>query len=148
MFVAGTLGTVIGDYCAHNLHVDDGGAALLLSPMVAACFLIGRNGLLRWLPLYWSTVVAIRAAGTSVGDFISGRHLLGLPLSTLVTGLALVALLAIWREPDSQDDGCRLASQDDCAASAACAARRFNSSRSRSFPASPAAASRASRASA
>jgi hypothetical protein len=26
--------------------------------------------------------------------------LLGLPLSTLVTGLALVALLAIWREPD------------------------------------------------
>jgi uncharacterized membrane-anchored protein len=100
MFVAGTLGTVIGDYCSHNLHFDDGGAALLLSPMVAAFFLIGRNGLLRWLPLYWSTVVAIRAAGTAVGDFISGRHLLGLPLSTLVTGLALVAVLAIWREPD------------------------------------------------
>jgi uncharacterized membrane-anchored protein len=100
MFVAGTLGTVIGDYCSHNLHLDDGGAALLLSPMVAACFLIGRDGLLLRLPLYWLTVVAIRAAGTAVGDFISGRHLLGLPLSTLVTGLALVALLAIWREPD------------------------------------------------
>jgi uncharacterized membrane-anchored protein len=100
MFVAGTLGTVIGDYCSHNLHFDDGGAALLLSPMVAAFFLLGRNGLLRWLPFYWSTVVAIRAAGTAVGDFISGRHVLGLPLSTLVTGLALVALLAIWREPD------------------------------------------------
>jgi uncharacterized membrane-anchored protein len=100
MFVAGTLGTVIGDYCSHNLHLDDGGAALLLSPMVAAFFLTGRNGLLRRLAFYWSTVVAIRAAGTAVGDFISGRHLLGLPLSTLVTGLALVALLAIWREPD------------------------------------------------
>jgi uncharacterized membrane-anchored protein len=99
MFVAGTLGTVIGDYCSHNLHLDDGGAALLLSPIMAAFFLAGRNGPLRWLPFYWSTVVAIRAAGTSVGDFISGRHMLGLPLSTLVTGLALVALLAIWREP-------------------------------------------------
>ena len=99
MFVAGTLGTVIGDYCSHNLRLDDGGAALLLSPIVAAFFLAGRNGPLRWLPFYWSTVVAIRAAGTSVGDFISGRHMLGLPLSTLVTGLALVALLAVWREP-------------------------------------------------
>jgi uncharacterized membrane-anchored protein len=36
MFIAGTLGTVIGDYSSHNLHLDDGGAALLLSPIVAA----------------------------------------------------------------------------------------------------------------
>jgi uncharacterized membrane-anchored protein len=99
MFVAGTLGTVIGDYCSHNLHLDDGGAALLLSSIMAAFFLAGRNGPLRWLPFYWSTVVAIRAAGTSAGDFISGRHMLGLPLSTLATGLLLVAFLAIWKEP-------------------------------------------------
>ena len=99
MFLAGTLGTVIGDYCSHNLHLDDGGSALLLSPVVAALFLVGRNGPLRLLPFYWLTVVAIRAAGTSVGDFISGRHMLGLPLSTLVTGMLLVALLAAWREP-------------------------------------------------
>ena len=99
MFVAGTLGTVIGDYCSHNLHLDDGGAALLLSPVVVAMFLTGRNGLLRWLPFYWSTVVAIRAAGTAVGDFIAGRQMLGLPLSTLVTGIMLVAFLAAWREP-------------------------------------------------
>jgi uncharacterized membrane-anchored protein len=100
MFIAGTLGTVIGDYASHNLHLDDGGAALLLSPIVAAFFLGGRNGLLFWLPFYWSTVVAIRAAGTGVGDFISGKEMLGLPLSTLVTGVALVACLAVWREPD------------------------------------------------
>jgi uncharacterized membrane-anchored protein len=98
MFVAGTLGTVIGDYCSHNLQLDDGGAALLLSPIVAALFLSGRNGLLFWLPFYWSTVVAIRAAGTAVGDFVSGRQMLGLPLSTLVTGVALIACLAVWRE--------------------------------------------------
>jgi uncharacterized membrane-anchored protein len=100
MFLAGTLGTVIGDYSSHNLRLDDGGAALLLSPIVAALFLSGRNGLLFRLPFYWSIVVAIRAAGTAVGDFMSGKAMLGLPLSTLVTGLALVACLAVWREPD------------------------------------------------
>jgi uncharacterized membrane-anchored protein len=99
MFIAGTLGTVIGDYSSHNLRLDDGGAALLLSPIVAALFLVGRNGLLLWLPFYWLTVVAIRTAGTAVGDFTSGRQMLGLPLSTLITGLALVACLAVWHEP-------------------------------------------------
>ena len=99
MFIAGTLGTVIGDYCSHNLHFADGESSLLLSPLVAALFLVGRNGPLRLLPFYWLTVVAIRAAGTSVGDFISGRHMLGLPLSTFVTGMLLVVLLVVWREP-------------------------------------------------
>lgn len=101
MFIAGTLGTVIGDYCSHNLHFADGEASLLLSSLVAALFLVGRNGPLRLLPFYWLTVVAIRAAGTSVGDFVSGRSMLGLPLSTFVTGMLLVVLLAVWREPAS-----------------------------------------------
>ena len=35
MFIAGTLGTVIGDYCSHDLHLGDGGASLLLVPEVA-----------------------------------------------------------------------------------------------------------------
>jgi uncharacterized membrane-anchored protein len=99
MFIAGTLGTVIGDYCSHNLHLDDGGASLLLGPIVALLFLLGRNGALQLLPFYWLTVVAIRAAGTSVGDLISGRNMLGLPLSTAVTGIMLVALLVVWKEP-------------------------------------------------
>jgi uncharacterized membrane-anchored protein len=99
MFIAGTLGTVIGDFCSHNLQLDDGGASLLLGPIVAVLFIVGRNGLLRFLPFYWLTVVAIRAAGTSVGDLISGRNMLGLPLSTAVTGILLVALLVVWKEP-------------------------------------------------
>ena len=98
MFLAGTLGTVMGDYCSHNMGLGDGGAAILLSPIVAALFLIGQRGLLLVLPYYWLTVVAIRAAGTSVGDWISGRHMLGLPLSTAVTGVLFVALLVVWRQ--------------------------------------------------
>jgi uncharacterized membrane-anchored protein len=98
MFTAGTLGTVIGDFCSHNLRLDDAGAALLLSPIVALLLLTGRRGLLLLLPIYWLTVVAIRAAGTSVGDLVSGRNMLGLPLSTALTGILFVALLLIWKE--------------------------------------------------
>ena len=99
MFIAGALGTVIGDYCSHDLHLGDGGASLLLTPVLALLFVTARNGLLRSLPYYWLTIVAVRAAGTAVGDLVAGRNLLGLPLSTLVTGVLFIALLAIWIEP-------------------------------------------------
>ncbi len=99
MFIAGSLGTVIGDYCSHDLHLGDGGASLLFVPVLALLFATARNGLLRSLPYCWMTIVAVRAAGTTVGDFVAGRNMLGLPLSTLVTGALFVALLATWNEP-------------------------------------------------
>jgi uncharacterized membrane-anchored protein len=99
MFIAGSLGTVIGDYSSHDLHLGDGGASLLLVPVLALLLAIARNGLLRSLQYYWVTIVAVRAAGTTVGDFVAGRNMLGLPLSTLVTGALFVALLAMWTEP-------------------------------------------------
>ena len=73
MFISGTLGTVIADFCSHNMGLDDAGASILLSPIVAVLFLAGRGGRLLLLPFYWLTVVLIRAAGTAVGDFISER---------------------------------------------------------------------------
>jgi uncharacterized membrane-anchored protein len=98
MFISGTLGTVIGDFCSHNMGLDDAGASILLSPIVAVLFLAGRGGRLPLLPFYWLTVVLIRAAGTAVGDLISGRNMLGLPMSTAVTGALFIALLVVWRE--------------------------------------------------
>lgn len=98
MFLAGTLGTVIGDYSSHNLKLDDVGAAILLSPMVVLLFFAGRDGRLLLLPFFWTTVVAIRAAGTAIGDYLAGRHMLGLPVSTAVTGAVFVVLLLIWKE--------------------------------------------------
>ena len=99
MFIAGTLGTVIGDYCSHNLHLGDAGASILLSPLLGLLFVAARNGLLRALWFYWLTVAMVRAAGTAVGDLVSGRSMLGLPLSTLVTGALFVALLVLWKQP-------------------------------------------------
>jgi uncharacterized membrane-anchored protein len=98
MFIAGTLGTVMGDFCSHNMHLGDAGAAILLSPVVAVLLWGGWRGPLRWLPFYWTTVVAIRAAGTAVGDTLAGRNVLGLPLSTAVTGIVFIILLVVWKE--------------------------------------------------
>ena len=99
MFIAGTLGTVIGDYCSHDLHLGDAGASMLLSPVLGFLFVTARNGLLRSLWFYWLTVAMVRAAGTAVGDLVSGRNMLGLPLSTLVTGALFVAVLVLWKQP-------------------------------------------------
>jgi uncharacterized membrane-anchored protein len=44
MFISGTLGTVIGDFCSHNMGLDDAGASILLSPIVAVLLLAGRDG--------------------------------------------------------------------------------------------------------
>jgi uncharacterized membrane-anchored protein len=98
MFIAGSLGTVIGDYCSHDLHLGDAGASLALVPILALLFVTARNGLLRALWFYWVTVVTVRAAGTVVGDFLAGKNMLGLALSTLITGALFVTLLVLWRE--------------------------------------------------
>jgi hypothetical protein len=40
----------------------------------------------------------IRAARATVGDFIPGHNMLGLPVSTAVTPLSSLPFLVIWRE--------------------------------------------------
>jgi uncharacterized membrane-anchored protein len=99
MFIAGTLGTVIGDYCSHNLHLGDAWASLLLGSILAALFVTARSRLVLSLSSYWLTIVAVRAAGTVVGDLLAGRQMLGLPTSTLLTGILFVALLTVWKQP-------------------------------------------------
>jgi uncharacterized membrane-anchored protein len=99
MFTAGALGTVIGDYCSHNLQLGNAGASLLLAPILALMFVVARNGPLRSLPYYWLTIVMVRAAGTTVGDLVAGRTMLGLAHGTLATGTLFVALLVLWKQP-------------------------------------------------
>jgi uncharacterized membrane-anchored protein len=99
MFIAGTLGTVIGDYCSHNLNLGDAAASLVLGAILALLFVTSRSRLLQSMSYYWLTIVAVRAAGTVVGDLLAGRHMLGLPTSTVVTGLLFVGVLAVWKEP-------------------------------------------------
>jgi uncharacterized membrane-anchored protein len=102
MLLAGTLGTVMGDYVSHNLQLGDAIGAIVLTAILAAMFALGSKGLIWSLPFYWATIVMVRAAGTDLGDLLARRHMLGLALSTLVTGLAFVALLLRWTDRRSQ----------------------------------------------
>lgn len=91
MFVAGTLGTVIGDWVAGPLGLGlPAGTAILAIPVAVLLARrgaagIGRNG-------YWGAIVSVRSAGTCAGDFLADA-VFGLPLSTAVTGASL--LLAV-----------------------------------------------------
>jgi uncharacterized membrane-anchored protein len=97
MLTAGTLGTAAGDFIAHDLGL--GPASLVTSAVLAVVLALGgRSGLATPLA-YWTTIVIVRTAGTNVGDFLAGRHGLGwgLPLSTALTGLLMLATLLLWK---------------------------------------------------
>jgi uncharacterized membrane-anchored protein len=97
MLTAGTLGTVLGDYFSHDLQLGHAAASVALSVLLVPFFILGARQLLWPLPVYWATIVMIRAAGTAVGDVLAERNHLGLALSTAVTGLLFVAFLISWR---------------------------------------------------
>jgi uncharacterized membrane-anchored protein len=97
MLIAGTLGTVMGDYFSHDLHLGHALASLVLSALLAPFFILGARQFVWSLPLYWMTIVMVRAAGTVVGDLLAARNALGLALSTAVTGLVFIGFLVLWR---------------------------------------------------
>jgi uncharacterized membrane-anchored protein len=97
MLIAGTLGTVMGDFFSHDLHLGNAVASIVLSALLAPFFVLGARQLLWSLPLYWTTIVMVRAAGTTVGDLLATRNALGLALSTAATGLLFIGFLILWR---------------------------------------------------
>lgn len=100
MLLAGTLGTAVGDYCSFGLRLFPLRAAGVLALILALAFAACRRRLRReslHLGCYWLVVVLIRSAGTAAGDFLAQQ--LQLPLSTALSGLALVLLLLLWRSP-------------------------------------------------
>jgi uncharacterized membrane-anchored protein len=105
MLVAGTLGTVMGDFFSHDLRLGNAVGSAVLCLLLAPFFVAAARRSSLSLLLYWSTIVMIRAAGTTVGDLLAARHALGLPLSTAVTGLLFVALLVVWRKAKPAEAG-------------------------------------------
>jgi uncharacterized membrane-anchored protein len=97
MLIAGTLGTVMGDFFSHDLHLGNAVASIVLSALLAPFLVLGARQLLCSLPLYWTTIVMVRAAGTTVGDLLAARNALGLALSTAATGLLFIGFLIVWR---------------------------------------------------
>jgi uncharacterized membrane-anchored protein len=104
MLVAGTLGTALGDFSSFRLGLGLAGASMALSILVAVLIGLGsvrlftfpRSNLFAFPLYYWAVVVAIRTAGTSVGDYFA--RVLGLTESTLVFAVLLIGLLTLWHE--------------------------------------------------
>jgi uncharacterized membrane-anchored protein len=99
MLTAGTLGTAIGDCVAEEFGLGAGYATLALGAALLLVLAAGVPGGWRGKAAYWWAIVAVRAAGTTAGDFVAFRHGvgLGLPLSTAITGAVFVCLLMLWR---------------------------------------------------
>ncbi len=99
MLIAGTLGTVGGDYVADAVGLGEGWGTVVLTAALAAALsartILGHVG----RPSYWGIVVLVRCAGTTAGDFFASRHglNLGLPVSTAAWALATIVLLLTWR---------------------------------------------------
>jgi uncharacterized membrane-anchored protein len=102
MFLAGVLGTLVGDAVSFPLHFGNLGATFALGLPLAMLLLIGRNGLLSRVGYYWTTVVLIRSAGTAAGDQLA-HHIFGLSLSTAVTGLVFVTVIVIAYAPSDRN---------------------------------------------
>lgn len=100
MLLAGALGTVLGDYCSHDLYLGDARASVMLSAILLGFFAIGAKASPGQLALYWITVVQVRAAGTAVGDLFAQRGVLGLGMSTVVTGLVFATFLLVTQKRD------------------------------------------------
>ncbi len=96
MLLAGTLGTVIGDYFSYPLQLGNLYATLVLGTVLAITFVLGRHGKLSGLLYFWFTVVMIRSVGTSGGDYFA-NHVFGLPLSTILTGIVFISFLIFKR---------------------------------------------------
>ncbi|WP_317890989.1 COG4705 family protein [Granulicella arctica] len=105
LLTAGTLGTAIGDWFAEELHLGTGYATLALGAIFAVVLFIGRESKWTTKLAFWSAIVAVRAAGTTAGDWMAFREEpglsnglnLGLPLSTALNCALFVGLLFLWK---------------------------------------------------
>jgi uncharacterized membrane-anchored protein len=113
LLTAGALGTAIGDWVAEDLHLGTGGGTLVLGAVFAVILAMGSRS--RWTTKasYWLTIIAVRSAGTTAGDWLAfreepglsnGLHL-GLPLSTAFTCALFIGTLLLWRAHSSFSKG-------------------------------------------
>lgn len=99
MLVAGTLGTAFGDFTADGIGLGTGLGTVVLGIILVGVLAVGSRWNWTTPAAYWTSIVAVRCAGTTMGDFLVERGGLGLGLraGTAVSGLLLVGTLLAWR---------------------------------------------------
>ena len=106
MLSAGVFGTVVGDICEHL--IGEGVAAVVLTIALLSVLLAGRGRAAYIVALYWGTVAVARIAGTALGDWLAENKVLpiGLRIATVLSGIAFVAVLTLWRtSPSATEKG-------------------------------------------
>ena len=71
LLTAGTLGTAVGDWSAEDLHLGTGYATLILGAVFAIILAMGKPSGWATKLAYWSAIAAVRAAGTTAGDWLA-----------------------------------------------------------------------------
>ena len=102
MLAAGVFGTVAGDICSH--HFGQGPSAVGLASMLLILLSVLKSRVAVSVGAYWCAVALARTAGTCIGDWLAESKTLhiGLPVSTLLTGMVFVAILLAWRGKDQE----------------------------------------------
>ena len=93
MLLAGTFGTAAGDFIAHHTGLPAATAATTAT--LAALLALRANDRFADKNFYWICVVAVRTAGTNIGDITADP--LGLPLATALAALLMLATFLLWR---------------------------------------------------
>jgi uncharacterized membrane-anchored protein len=98
--IAGALGTAIGDCTAETFQLGTAAGTAVLGAIYAVLLVVGFR--VRWSTQasYWLAVVAVRAAGTTAGDWLAfpdGGLGLGLIISTILTCSIFIAMPMVWR---------------------------------------------------
>lgn len=122
LLTAGTLGTAVGDCSADSLHLGTGYATLVLGAVFAVVLALGRPS--RWISkvAFWSAIAAVRAAGTTAGDWFAFRDdpglrnglQLGLPLSTGLMSALFIGVLILWKPHQARQGGANQVSSVAC----------------------------------
>ena len=79
--------------------MGEGVASVALTLVLFGVLLAGGRRATQIIAMYWAIVAVARSTGTAIGDWLAENDLLhiGLSMSTLLTGVAFVAVLVIWR---------------------------------------------------
>ena len=111
MLSAGVFGTVLGEICAKT-GLEEGISAIALTAILGIVLVMGFRRATQFIAVYWTVVALARTAGTAIGDWIAENQILrhiGLSVSTLLSAIAFVGVLLLWRDRNNPKEMPRLA---------------------------------------
>lgn len=93
-----TMGETMGDFLSHGpMQLGYGLSSLLLSVLVVAALIIERAAKARSDVRYWTTIVVMSTAGTTMADFVSRTLHFGYQWSSLLMIVLFAAVFTAWK---------------------------------------------------